>query len=113
MMRVIVLTQPIRRPLRTTSATFRPWPAGTSLTEVTMPRRLLSLFVGVLAAVGVSIRGLELAPAAPMSKHWPREETPQAIILMVGVFATILALVGVMLANAQLVVAYASLTIFR
>jgi hypothetical protein len=78
-----------------------------------MPRRLLSLFVGVLAAVGVAVRGLEVAPAAPMSKHWPREETPQAIILMVGVFAAIVALMALTLANAELVVAYATNAIFR
>lgn len=87
-----------------------------------MPRRLLSLFVGVLAAVGVTIRAPEVAPAAPMSKHWPRGETPQAIILMapqaiilmVGLFAAIiLAMVGVMLANANLVLAYADAAIFR
>jgi hypothetical protein len=78
-----------------------------------MPRRLLSLFVGVLAAVGVSLRGRELAPAAPMSKHWPGESTPQAIILMVGVFATLFALLALMLANTELVVAYGTAYIYR
>ena len=63
-----------------------------------MLRRLSLFFVGVLAAVGVDVRGLQLAPAAaPMSKHWPRAEATSptnAAAFMLGIAL----LVGVLLA---------------
>jgi hypothetical protein len=74
--------------------------------------RLYALFVGVLATVGVTVRGLEVAPVAPMSKHWPREATAQATLL-VGVLLAAALLVGVLLANGAMVLADASAIRYR
>ena len=63
-----------------------------------MLRRLSLFFVGVLAAVGVDVRGLQLAPAAaPMSKHWPRAEATSPANVAAFLVGTTL-LVGVLLA---------------
>jgi hypothetical protein len=75
-----------------------------------MHRRILALFVGVLATVGV--RGLEVAPVSPMSKHWPREATAQAALL-VGVLLAAMLMVGVLLANGTTVLADATAWKYR
>ena len=58
-----------------------------------MLRHIISLFVGVLSAVGVNPRTeVALASTAPMSKHWPAAQLSAQAITVLAVALTALAL---------------------
>jgi len=57
-----------------------------------MLRRLALLFVGVLATVGV----VRVAPALPMSKHWPQDGKLEAVGVAAAV-GVLLALIWVLM----------------
>jgi hypothetical protein len=66
-----------------------------------MLRRFALLFVGVLAAVGVGIR---VAPALPMSKHWPMAPAKLDAVGVSAAVGVALALIWVLMNGPTFVV---------